>query len=335
MRDQCFLVTGATGAVGKPLVRYLLDEGYGVRVLVRDRSKASLLPAGLEIVWGDLENGGALQEATYGVDFVFHLAAATGDSAGKQGFVEMFQRVNVEGTENLLRAAAGNSVSRFVFFSTIDVYGKSLEYEADENSDTNPGSIYARTKLEAEKLVQGFCSDSGMGGIILRLSAVYGPHMGGNYLKMVKALGRRMFVPIGDGLNRRTLVFERDASRAAVLAALSPGAAGRVFNVSDGDVHTVRQILEAICEAMGRRPPCAYLPKSPTIAAASAIDCLMTFIKKPSHFAEALEKFATDISVKAERIQDELGFQPVYDIKRGWRETIETWKIDGFLSSGL
>lgn len=334
MRDQCFLVTGATGAVGKPLVRYMLDEGSGVKVLVRDRSKASLLPAGLEIVWGDLEDTEAIQKAVKGVDSILHLAAVTAEVAHQGNSEEIFHRVNVEGTRRLVEAAMENDMKRFVYLSTIDVYGKALACEADESSATKPDSGYARSKLEAEQLVLDTCRDSEMEGVVLRLSTVYGPHMKGNYPKLVRALSRKMFVPIGDGLNRRTMVFEKDAARAAVLAATSPGAVGRIFNVSDGSAHTVKEILEAICEAMGRRPPRAYLPKSPTIAAVREVDRLMAFIKKPSHFAENLEKFTMNISVKAERIQDELGFQPVYDVKRGWRETIETWRRDGSLSGG-
>jgi len=66
------------------------------------------------------------------------------------------------------------------------------------------------------------------------MAAIYGPRMKGNYPRLVKALSRGIFIPVGKGDNRRTLVHEEDAVRAAVLAAQHPRAAGRVYNVSDG-----------------------------------------------------------------------------------------------------
>ena len=68
----------------------------------------------------------------------------------------------------------------------------------------------------------------------------------------------------GNGLNRRTLVYDKDVGRAATLAVSHPAAAGRVFNVTDGGFHTLNEIIESICSALGRKPPRLSLPVGPT-----------------------------------------------------------------------
>ena len=97
-------------------------------------------------------------------------------------------------------------------------------------------------------------------GTVLRLGAVYGSRIKGNYRRLLIALARGRFVPIGPGSNRRTLVYDKDVGRAAMLAAVHPDAAGRIFNVTDGQIHTMEAIIETLCEALGRVPPRLTLP---------------------------------------------------------------------------
>ena len=103
---------------------------------------------------------------------------------------------------------------------------------------------------------------------MLRLGAVYGAQVKGNYRRLLSALARGRFVPIGSGRNRRTLIYDKDVARAALLAVCHPDAAGRVFNVTDGEVHTMATIVRTLCTALGRRPPCLTLPAGPVRALA-------------------------------------------------------------------
>ncbi len=115
----------------------------------------------------------------------------------------------------------------------------------------HPDTFYAQTKLAAEKIVLNARGADGQPlGTVLRLCAVYGSRIKGNYERLTHALVRHRFIPIGSGLNRRTLVYDKDVGRAAVLAVSHPAAAGphtnpvgvgagRVFNVTDGTFHTL------------------------------------------------------------------------------------------------
>ena len=170
-------------------------------------------------------------------------------------------------------------VGRVVLFSTIAVYGPSDGCVFNEESPTHPETFYAQTKLAAEKLVLNARDADGQPlGTVLRLGAVYGSRLKGNYERLTHALARNRFIPIGSGLNRRTLVYDQDVGRAAALAVSHPAAAGRVFNVADGEFHTLNEIIESICSALGRKPPSLSLPVGPTRFAAGIVEDLVRLV---------------------------------------------------------
>ncbi|MFH1122559.1 MAG: UDP-glucose 4-epimerase, partial [Pseudomonadota bacterium] len=154
----------------------------------------------------------------------------------------------------------------------------------------------------------------------------------GNYERLTQALVRHRFIPIGDGLNRRTLVSDKDVARAAVLAVSHPAAAGRVFNVTDGEFHTLNEIIESICSALGRKPPRLSLPVGPTRTLIGLIEKGSRSIGlKPPVTREMIDKYTEDIAVDSSRIQTELGFKPQYDLRSGWQETVQEMRKMGQL----
>jgi nucleoside-diphosphate-sugar epimerase len=188
-------------------------------------------------------------------------------------------------------------------------------------------------------------------GTVLRLGAVYGSRIKGNYERLTRALAGNLglgnlgtrsrsfdklrmsglfghvpklpFIPVGNGLNRRTLVYDKDVGRAAALAVSHPAAAGRVFNVTDGGFHTLNEIIESICSALGRKPPRLSLPVGPIRMVAGLIEkgANIIGIKAPIT-RETVDKYTEDVAVDGSLIQKELGFVPQYDLKTGWEETI-------------
>jgi nucleoside-diphosphate-sugar epimerase len=131
------------------------------------------------------------------------------------------------------------------------------------------------------------------------------------------------FIPLGDGLNRRTLVYDKDVGRAAVLAASHPAAAGRIFNITDGVFHTVDEIIESICSALGRKPPRLSLPSGIVRSMAGVIEggCHIFGLRAPIT-PEIVDKYTEDIAVNGSLIQNELGFELKYDLQAGWHEII-------------
>ncbi len=117
--------------------------------------------------------------------------------------------------------------------------------------------------------------------------------------------------------------YDKDVGRAAALAVSHPAAAGRVFNVTDGGFHTLNEIIESICSALGRKPPRLSLPVGPMRIVAGLIEkgANTIGIKAPVT-RETVNKYSEDIAVDGSLIQKELGFVPQYDLRTGWEETI-------------
>ena len=203
----------------------------------------------------------------------------------------------------------------------------------DENSPVQPDTFYAQTKLAAEQIVLNARGADGQPlGTVLRLGAVYGSRIKGNYERLTHALARHRFIPIGNGLNRRTLVYDKDVGRAAALAVSHPAAAGRVFNVTDGEFHTLNEIIESICSALGRKPPRLSLPIGPVRWAVSILENAGRMIGYQSPIGRAtIDKYTEDIAVSSQHIQTELGFKPQYDLRSGWQETVQEMRKMGEL----
>lgn len=327
------LVTGATGAVGPRVVEALHEAGWRVRAFARHAPKAGVVPANVEVRVGDIDDASAVGSAMEGVGAVIHMAALLHIINPSPASRQQYERINVQGTATMVEAAVRAGVGRVVFFSTIAVYAESSGQIFTEESPPRPGSFYAQTKLMGERIVlEAEGLDGQPLGTVLRLGAVYGSRIKGNYRRLLDLLARRRFVAIGNGQNRRTLVYDRDAAQAAVLAADHPAAAGRVYNVTDGHVHTMNEIVETMCDALARTPPCFRLPVGPVRLAAGLLGDTAGRLGRTSPISRAaIDKYTEDVAVEGQRIQDELGFRPRYDLTAGWREAIHEMKRAGEL----
>lgn len=328
------LVTGATGALGPRVVEAFCEEGHRVRAFSLHHDPDLRFPPGVETVRGDIADAEALRQAMQDMDAVVHLAALLHIANPTPDTLDKYEKINVRGTQSVVEAALAAGVGRIVLASTIAVYGPGQGRVLDEHSPPRPESAYARSKLAAEQITLQARDLTGRPvGAVLRLGAVYGSRVKGNYERLVHALARRRFIPIGPGSNRRTLVYDRDAGRAFAIAASHPGAAGRVFNVTDGGVYRLADIIEAICSALGRRPPRVTVPPALARLAVSGMErgWLMLGIRPPVTL-RTLNKYTEDIAVDGRLIQGELGFTPRYDLRAGWNEAVREMKALGKLT---
>lgn len=327
------LVTGATGTIGPRVTRVFHESGYRIRTLSLDPPEPGLFPETVEVRTGDVTNRHEVGSAIKGVDVVVHLAALLHIVNPPPHLKEKYEKINVGGTASVVEAAKLSEVKRVVFFSTISVYGSNRDLVLDEGVAPQPDTFYAQTKLAAERIVLGARGADGQAlGTVLRLAAVYGPRIKGNYERLLKALSQRRFIPIGHGLNRRTLVYDLDVARAAILAAEHPEASGKIYNVSDGQLHTLKEIIETICEALGRTPPRISLPAGPVRSAAGILERAVRFLGMAPFISRAtIDKYTEDVAVDSQRIQKELGFVPKFDLTSGWLETVQEMRKAGQL----
>jgi nucleoside-diphosphate-sugar epimerase len=327
------LVTGATGAIGPRVVEALHSRGYRIRAFALDSPAPGMFPPGVEIHVGDINDASAVELAMEGTKAVVHLAALLHIQNPPPEARSTFERVNVDGTARVVEAAVRAGVRRVVLFSTINVYGDSNGAVLSEDNSPAPKTFYAETKLRAEQIVLEATSRDGERlGTVLRMGAIYGARVKGNYRRLVELLARHRFIPIGTGGNRRTLVYDRDVGQATALALQHPMAAGRVYNVTDGHFHTMGEIIATICAALGRRYPRLALPATPVFAAVGLLeDVAKTLRFDPPVGRATVEKYLEDVAVAGRRIQAELGFQPQFDLEAGWRDAIAEMRRAGDL----
>ena len=314
--------------MGPLVVKSFHSAGYSIRTLSIDPPPANIWPENIEAMIGDITDKSAVRAAMKGAEVVIHMAALLQIINPLAEMREKYHSVNVVGTKNVIDAANEEGVKRVVFFSTIAVYGHSGGRILNEMSPTNPVTYYAQTKHAAEKIVLTARRANGEPlGTVLRLGAVYGSRIKGNYEHLIHALAHHRFIPIGSGLNRRTLIYDKDVSRAAVLAASHPAAAGRLYNVTDGGFHSLNEIIESICSSLGRTPPCFTLPLVPTRTLIHLIETGIRAVGlKPPVTREMLDKYTEDIAVDGSLFQKEIGFVPQYDLKTGWEENIRAMR---------
>lgn len=170
-----YFVTGATGSIGSYLVHELVADGHAVRALTRDRSNATHLPDEAEIVEGDVTDKESIREPMAGVDGVFHLASWFYVGPGPD-HVDTAERINVEGTRNVLELVADLDIPKAVYTSTIGIYGDTGGDPIDESYESStplPG-VYFRTKWEAHYDVVQPMMEQGLPVVAVMPGIVYG-----------------------------------------------------------------------------------------------------------------------------------------------------------------
>jgi UDP-glucose 4-epimerase len=320
------VVTGATGMIGPQLVNYLVSNGHQVRTISRRQSEKGLFRKGVKSIQADIcSDKKRIRQVFADADAVFHLAAKLHVNNPSADLDTEYYQVNVRGSEKVAEAAYDCGVARLVHFSTINVYGACRNNEIiSEESSLRPETIYARTKVQSEEAVWDILRrNERSSAVVLRMAAVYGPRLQGNYKHLVKALKYRCFYPVGKGENRRTLIYIDDLVRGALLAASHPKANGGTFNLTDGCIHTFNDIIHSISFALGRKAPRGHLPEQP-------IRRLSAFTDKTFHliganriaFSKFLDKLTEDVAVSGEKFITELKFQARYSLIQGWRKAV-------------
>jgi len=341
------LVTGATGKIGPLLVAELLRQQFRVRLFLRDRSAASAFPPDVELFYGDITDYPAVLAAVSGSDAVFHLAALLHINNPSPSLYYRYHQINVTGTSNVVDASFVAGVERVVLFSTISVYGEGSPCQIfSERSPVNPMTIYAETKRLAEKIAQERSMDSSAPTrvTILRLAAVYGTRVAGNYLRLVQAV-RRGFVCIpvqapDSSAAVRTLIHENDVVSGAILAATHPAAAGKIYNLTDGALHRLDEIINAVADALRVEVSILRVPEKPLKRLSDFIHSHHHIISKHEimqplgHNIEKaacmIDKLMENSAVDGQKIERELGFKPKYNLKMGWDHALNiTEKLEG------
>lgn len=233
------LVTGGTGVVGTSTVSALVRNGHQVRLLSRHAGDDSRQwPAGVEPWPGNVADAGSIEGSARGCDAVLHLVAIVDESPPEV----TYERVNVQGTRNILAEAERSGVKRFVYVSSLG---------ADRGA-----SEYHKSKLAGEEIVRGFSRD----WLIVRPGSVYGPgdEQISLLLKMVRTLPA---VPlIGDGEQQFQPIWHEDLAEALRIAVEREDLVGQALDLAGTELTSQRDLLDRFRRLTAREPVTLPLP---------------------------------------------------------------------------
>lgn len=241
-------LTGATGYVGHQLAIDLAGKGYTVHALVRNLNSNTIpIHDNIKIHKGDIDNYKTVLQVMSGCHYVFHVAAFT-DLRCED--LNPFYKVNVEGTKNVLEAAMVSGVERFVFTSTLSVYGPSLKHVPINELQprlTSYSNHYELTKSVAEKMVESY-SDKGLHTLILNVTKVYGPgvdRFSNGVNRLIEILKRKRYLLIPSKCNVvSNYVFIDDVIKGHILA-LNHGKGGEKYIIG-GENLSYNQLFKTI-----------------------------------------------------------------------------------------
>ncbi|MGH8729531.1 MAG: UDP-glucose 4-epimerase family protein [Burkholderiales bacterium] len=250
------LVTGASGFVGRALCAALAVNGYKVRAALRrpDAASAGKRVSAQNVLVGEIGPETAWSQALDAVDCVVHLAARVHimRETASEPLAE-YRKVNVAGTERLAREAATASVRRFIYLSSIKVNGEvTFDHPFTETDAPNPQDAYGISKWEAEQALHRIGRESKMEMVILRPPLVYGPHVKGNFLSLLRAVDRGWPLPLGSIHNARSLIYLGNLADAIIRCISHASAAGQTFLVSDSEDVSTPELIERVAKAFAR-----------------------------------------------------------------------------------
>jgi UDP-glucose 4-epimerase len=263
LRGATALVTGGAGTIGSSVVDQLLDAGVAeVRVLdnlVRGRRanlQDALADPRTRLVEGDIRDRDLVHDLTQGSDLVFHLAAIRITQCAEEP--RLANEVLIDGTFNVVEAAADHRVGKIIASSSASVYGLAEEFPTTERHHPwNNDTFYGWAKVMNEGMLKSFRAMQGLDYVALRYFNVYGPRMDihGVYTEVLIRWMQRIAAgepPLifGDGAQTMDFVFTTDIARANLLAAASDVTEG-VYNIASEQETSLRGLAEALLRTMG------------------------------------------------------------------------------------
>ena len=325
------LITGGTGFIGSRLALRARAAGHEVvpvgmtNTPAETANRQELARAGAEVALKSVEELAASPELFRGADALIHLAAAQHEMNVPD---EHFRKVNVEGTRLLLDAAKAAGVGRFVYGSTIGVYG-ARDGLIDETTPPSPDNVYGRTKLEAERLVLGRAGQQPVTAI--RISETFGPG-DRRLLKLFKGVKKGSFFLIGDGRNLHHPIYIDDLVDMLLLAATHDSARGEVFLSAGKEAVTTDQMVEAVAAAVGKPMPKLRAPLWPFMTAATLMETTLRpmGIQPPLH-RRRMDFFRKTFQLDGGKAKRILGFEPKVSFREGAAQTARWYESAGEL----
>ncbi len=321
-------LTGATGYIGNRLALQLAESNFEVHALVRDLSSKNIpVHPNIKLFKGNLNDLDSIEKAIVSCDYAFHTAAFTRLTCTE---VEEFYNVNVQGTANVLNAAKKYGIQKFIFTSSVSVFGPSQPNSVIVENHPRMSSYandYELTKTMAENLVLDY-NKKGLPGIILNVSRVYGPGRTGfsnGVNRFISMLLKQKTVFVPSKLHiASNYVYIDDVIEAHILA-LQNGRAGEKYIVG-GENASYEKLFTTISECNQTKIPVVkinYTVLKTGLFLKVLIDKLL--FKEPSLTPKLLDYLFTNRSVSSQKAVSQLGYE-ITPLETGVERTLKFLK---------
>lgn len=314
------LVTGGNGFIGSHLAKHLVQKGHAVRAMVQPGTDLDRL-AGLDVetVEGDLLDEPGLQRACQGQDAVMHLAAVVMD----WGPWELFRKVNIGGTRNLICAATDGGVQRLVFVSSVAVHRYVGISAGDETwPRDNMQNPYAASKIACEDMLMRAHREGRLEAVIARPGVFpFGP---GDRLALPELLRHHgSYAHVAGGRARLCTAYAPNLAEGLALCAEIDQAAGQVYVIADDETPTWQELTDRIFSGVGLAPARRSVPLSVAMAAATAAEAWAKLSGRPPLINRYRVSLAgRDCVFLSARARAELGWRPRVGLADALEETL-------------
>jgi len=324
IEGKTLAITGVGGFIGARLARRALERGMKVRGL--DQSpRACERPdlAGCEVIAGDIVDPEAADAVCSGADFVVHAAAVVREHGPRA----LFQRVNVDGTAQMVKSARAKGARTFVQVSSVMVYGFHYPPLVTENGplrgEDNP---YCETKIEGERVAQELHEQGVFDVLVLRPGDVYGPGSQPWVVRPLDMMKAGLFVLPSGGRGIVNHVYV-DNLLDALFLAVEKGASGP-YTVTDGVETTCKEFFGRLAQAAGRTSSIPTLPATVLRTAFGAAEAMAKLVRlDPPAGRATVDYLMRPHAYSIEKARGDLGYVPGVDLDEGMRR-VSAWLSD-------
>jgi len=318
-------VIGSEGFIGQYLVRDLSAAGH--EIVGFDLYPADVRLSDYAFIQGDLMDAAGLKAAAQGCEMVINLAAKHHDFGIARD--EFFQ-INEQGTRVILDVLSDLRISRFVFYSSVAVYGLH-DAATSEATPRTPCNDYGESKAAGEKLIEQWSAqDSSREILIVRPVVVYGPRNYANMFRLIDQMFHRRFVMVGPGQNIKSTAYVENLTAATVfmMNRMHPGI--EMMNYSDEPQRKSLEIADIIQKELGRPPLGFRVPLWLAMTLASPFDlCAKIFGKNLPITANRIKKFALMNTWHGSDKVRALGFEQGVSTEEGLHRMVQWYLKEG------
>ena len=312
-------VSGTGGFVGRHLVQYLGEEGYQVFGFSRHTPEwDSREQQHVQEIIGDLNtlDIDSISKVCDQVDVFYHLAgrAHRPSELADDSCLELFRNDNVKATEKAYLLALALGARRFVYLSSIKVLGDTSAFPLSPGDTVNPGDVYARSKCEAEVMLQGLQLQHSLAVTVVRPPLIYGPHVAGNFEKLLGVASGWFPLPLLGACAPRSMLSVYNLCDLLVRCIPEDDLGYRVLHVCDDKDVSVVQLLTAMSRILKTPVHLFYVPER-------YLEIIASGIGRSTQFARLFDPLQVDDS----HTRELFSWSPPQSFDAALKETVDCW----------